>query len=320
MKVAKISGIGHYVPDLKVSNNDLSTMMDTNDEWIHSRTGIRNRYIAVTETSFDMAGYAALKALKKAGLDPKDVELIIVATFSGEYATPSMACLVQKAIGAKKAMCFDLNAACSGFVYGIDVADQFIKTGKYKNALVIGSEKLSQILDWEDRSTCVLFGDGAGAVILEASDGPGIIDSVNYAIGEEFECLYAKNVGNKTPFYEEQNEHKLMMNGQDVFQFACKKVPEILYEVMAKNQVNQEDVDYFVLHQANVRIVTKIAKRMKINLDKFYVNMEAYGNTSAASIPIALSEMSEKGLLTGKKVLIAGFGAGLTYGCSLIQF
>ncbi|PKM57606.1 MAG: 3-oxoacyl-ACP synthase [Firmicutes bacterium HGW-Firmicutes-3] len=320
MKIAKISGIGHYVPELKVSNNDLSTMMDTNDEWIHSRTGIRNRHIAVTETSFEMAGNASLRALDKAGLDSKDVELIIVATFSGEYATPSMACLVQKAIGAPKAMCFDLNAACSGFVYGIDVADQFIKTGKYKNALVIGSEKLSQILDWEDRSTCVLFGDGAGAVVLEASDEFGIIDSVNYAIGEAFECLYAKNVGNKTPFYEEQTEHKLMMNGQDVFQFACKKVPEILYEVMAKNHITQEDVDYFVLHQANVRIVSKIAKRMKINIDKFYVNMEAYGNTSAASIPIALSEMSDKGLLTGKKVLIAGFGAGLTYGCSLIQF
>ncbi len=320
MKIARISGIGHYVPELKVSNNDLSTMMDTNDEWIHSRTGIRNRHIAVTETSFEMAGYASLRALEKAELDPKNVELIIVATFSGEYATPSMACLVQKAIGASKAMCFDLNAACSGFVYGIDVADQFIKTGKYKNALVIGSEKLSQILDWEDRSTCVLFGDGAGAVILEASDEFGIIDSINYAIGEAFECLYAKNVGNKTPFYEEQNEHKLMMNGQDVFQFACKKVPEILYEVMVKNQITQEDVDYFVLHQANVRIVSKIAKRMKINMDKFYVNMEAYGNTSAASIPIALSEMSEEGLLTGKKVIIAGFGAGLTYGCSLIQF
>ncbi|MCF8020202.1 MAG: ketoacyl-ACP synthase III [Vallitaleaceae bacterium] len=320
MKIARISGIGHYVPELKVSNNDLSTMMDTNDEWIHSRTGIRNRHIAVTETSFEMASYASLRALEKAELDPKNVELIIVATFSGEYATPSMACLVQKAIGASKAMCFDLNAACSGFVYGIDVADQFIKTGKYKNALVIGSEKLSQILDWEDRSTCVLFGDGAGAVILEASDEFGIIDSINYAIGEAFECLYAKNVGNKTPFYEEQNEHKLMMNGQDVFQFACKKVPDILYEVMAKNQITQEEVDYFVLHQANVRIVSKIAKRMKINMDKFYVNMEAYGNTSAASIPIALSEMSEEGLLTGKKVIIAGFGAGLTYGCSLIQF
>jgi 3-oxoacyl-[acyl-carrier-protein] synthase-3 len=320
MKIAKISGIGHYVPQLKVSNNDLSTMMDTNDEWIHSRTGIRNRHIAVTETSYEMAGYASLRALEKAGRDPKDVELIIVATFSGEYATPSMACLVQKAIGATKAMCFDLNAACSGFVYGIDVADQFIKTGKYKNALVIGSEKLSQILDWEDRSTCVLFGDGAGAVVLEVSDEYGIIDSVNYAIGEAFECLYAKNAGNKTPFYEEQTEHKLVMNGQDVFQFACKKVPEILYEVMAKNQITQEDVDYFVLHQANVRIVSKIAKRMKINIDKFYVNMEAYGNTSAASIPIALSEMSDEGLLTGKRVLIAGFGAGLTYGCSLIQF
>ncbi len=217
-------------------------------------------------------------------------------------------------------MCFDVSAACSGFVYSLDVADQFLKTGKYTNALVIGSEKLSQILDWDDRGTCVLFGDGAGAVVLKASDEPGIIDGVNHAIGEDFECLYAKNKINKTPYYEGSDEHNLLMNGQDVFQFACTKVPEVLRELAERNNVELEEIDYFVLHQANSRIVKKIAKRMKLDINKFYMNMNEYGNTSAASIPIALSEMSAKGMLEGKKVMLSGFGAGLTYGASLIQF
>lgn len=315
-----VSGLGHYAPKLSVSNDDLAKFMDTSDEWIHSRTGIRNRYIAAEETSYEMAAKAGRHALSKSSLKSEDIELIIVATFTGEYATPSMACLVQKELGADRAMCFDISAACSGFVYGIDVADQFIKTGKYKNALVIGSEKLSQILDWEDRGTCVLFGDGAGAVVLEKGQAGGIIATTNHAIGKEFECLYAKNKTNKTPYYEGSDEHNLVMNGQDVFQFACTKVPASLRALMAENNLTSEEIDYFVLHQANARIISKIAKRLKIDINKFYMNMDRYGNTSAASIPIALSEMSEKGLLKGKKVIVSGFGAGLTYGCSLIQF
>ncbi len=287
----KIVGLGHYVPELAVTNDDLAKILDTSDEWIHSRTGIRNRYIAVEETSYELAAKAGLKAIEDSGITPMDIDMIVVATFSSEYAMPSVACLVQKEIGAKKAMCFDVNAACSGFVYGLDVADQFVKTGKFSNALVIGSEKLSQILDWEDRGTCVLFGDGAGAVVLQRTEDDGIIETINYAIGEDFDCLYAKNKVNKTPYYEGSDEHALLMNGQEVFQFACTKVPAVIKEILAKNNLTAEDIDVFVLHQANARIISKIAKRMKVDVNKFYMNMDKFGNTSAASIPIALSEL-----------------------------
>jgi len=317
---AIVSGLGHYAPKHSVSNDDLAKIMDTSDEWIYSRTGIRHRYIAVEETSYEMAAKAAVEALSHTSLKGEELDLIIVATFTGEYATPSMACLVQKALGADKAMCFDVGAACSGFVYGIDVADQFIKTGKFKNALVIGSEKISQILNWEDRGTCVLFGDGAGALVLEQGESGGIISTSNHAMGKDFDCLYAKNKVNKTPFYEGSDEHNLLMNGQEVFQFACTKVPMSIQALMKDHDLTAEDIDYFVLHQANERIIRKIAKRLKVDLSKCFMNMDKYGNTSAASIPIALSEMSEQGLLAGKKVIVAGFGAGLTYGCSLIQF
>lgn len=316
----RISGLGHHVPALAVSNDDLSKIMDTSDEWIYSRTGIRNRYIADKTTTYEMAGQAGKKALKVAGLKAEDLDLIIVATFTADYATPSMACLVQKELKADKAMCFDLNAACSGFVYSIDVADQFIRSGKFTNALVIGSEKISQILNWDDRGTCVLFGDGAGAVVMTASETRGIIDTINKSMGQDYGCLVAENKVNKTPYYEGSDEHSLKMNGQEVFQFACTKVPEIIRELLEKNDWDINKVDGFVLHQANARIISKIAKRLKVPQDKFYTNMDQYGNTSAASIPIALSEMNQQGDLVGKTVVTAGFGAGLTYGASLIQF
>ena len=320
MQYARITAMGHYAPALKVSNDDLSKFMDTSHEWIHSRTGIVNRHIAVDMGARELAVNAATAALESSHLSGEEIELIIVATFTSEYATPSLACLVQAAIGANRAMCFDVGAACSGFVYGLDVADQFIRTGKYKNALVIGAEKLSQILDWKDRGTAVLFGDGAGACVLEASNEPGILESLNYAIGEDYACLYAKNKVNETPYYKGSDEHHLYMDGQDVFQFACRKVPLVLTELAEKLEVYPDDVDLFVLHQANKRIIGKIAKTMNQPIDKFYMNMDEYGNTSAASIPIALSELSAEGKLRGKRVMIAGFGAGLTYGASMIQF
>lgn len=320
MTNATISAISHYVPALAVTNDDLAKFLDTSDEWVFSRTGIRQRYIAAEETSYEMAAKASQQAMAEMQLDPMDIDMIIVATFTAEYAMPSMACLVQKEIGAKKAMCFDVNAACSGFVYGLDVADQFIRTGKYSNVLVIGSEKISQILDWDDRGTCVLFGDGAGAAVVQATDAIGIIDTINYAIGEDFSSLVAENRINTTPYYEGKDDHNLRMNGQEVFQFACRKVPEVMNELVQKNAMAIDDIDLFVLHQANARIITKIAKRLKLDVSKFYMNMNKYGNTSAASIPIALSELAEKGQLKGKKVVISGFGAGLTYGASLIQF
>ncbi len=320
MKQSAITGLGHYVPETIVTNDDLSKFIDTSDEWINSRTGISNRRIATNITSYEMAAKAVQDALSNHKLQAEEIDLIIVATFTGEYAMPSMACLVQKEIGASKAMCFDVNAACSGFVYGLDIADQFIKSGKYQNAVVIGSEKLSQILDWEDRGTCVLFGDGAGAVIIESSETKGIHGTINHAIGENYACLTAENRINKTPYYEGRDDHFLKMGGQAVFQFACTKVPEVIREVAVQEKVDVSDIDLFVLHQANYRIITKIAKRMKVDISKFYMNMDKYGNTSAASIPIALSELSKEGKLLGKKVMISGFGGGLTYGASYIQF
>jgi len=316
----RIKGLGHHIPALAVSNDDLSQIMDTSDEWIYSRTGIRNRYIADTTTNYEMAAEAGKKALAVAGLKAEDLDMIVVATFTAEYATPSMACLVQKELNAGKAMCFDLNAACSGFIYGIDVADQFIRSGKFTNALVIGSEKISQILDWDDRGTCVLFGDGAGAAVLSAAETTGIIDTLNKSIGQDYECLTAENKVNNTPYYEGSDEHSLKMNGQEVFKFACTKVPEIIRELLEKNERDIQEIDGFVLHQANARIISKIAKRLKVPQEKFYTNMDKYGNTSAASIPIALSEMNQQGDLVGKIIVTAGFGAGLTYGASLIQF
>lgn len=320
MTYSAIIGLGHYVPAFTVSNDDLSLFLDTNHEWIHSRTGIVNRHIAKAETNYEMASKAAERALAQAGFKGEDLDLIVLATFSGEYATPSMACLVQKALGAKRAMCFDLSAACSGFVYALDVADQFIKNGKFQNALVIGSEKLSQILDWEDRGTCVLFGDGAGAALLASTSKEGIRATLNRSIGEDYESLYAMNPINKTPYYEGSDEHVLKMNGQEVFQFACTRVPEVLLDLADQLKMPLDEVDLFVLHQANERIINKIAKRLKLPIDRFYMNMNEYGNTSAASIPIALSELQEDKQLKGKKVMVAGFGAGLTYGASLIQF
>ena len=320
MTNSKITALGHHVPELAVTNDDLAKFLDTSDEWIHSRTGIHQRYIAAETTSYQLAAEAAKKALAQQNMDPMDLDMIVVATFTGEYATPSIACLVQMILGAENAMCFDVNAACSGFVYGIDVADQFIKTGKYKNALVIGSEKISQILDWEDRGTCVLFGDGAGAALIQGSEEDGIIDTINYAIGKDYSCLVAENRINKTPYYEGRDDHNLRMNGQEVFQFACTKVPEVMGELVERNGMTLEEIDLFVLHQANSRIIKKISKRLKLDLSRFYMNMDRYGNTSAASIPIALSELAAEGRLTGKKVIVSGFGAGLTYGASLIQF
>lgn len=319
MNHSKIVGTGRYLPELVISNDKLATMMDTSDEWIYSRTGIRHRHIADQQTTYEMAAIATRHALTKAQLDVDEIELLIVATISGEYQTPSIACLVQKELGAINALCFDVNAACSGFVYALDVADQYIRTGKYKNAVIIGVEKLSQIVNWEDRSTCVLFGDGAGVAIIKQSCELGVIDTINRSIGEDFQCLYAKLRHNDTPFYKFDNEHHLIMNGQEVFQFACKKVPEIIREVLEKNNMDISEIHCFILHQANKRIVDRIAKVLKVDIEKFYTNMDKYGNTSSASIPIALDELLEQNDLSGKKVILAGFGAGLTYGATVVQ-
>jgi len=312
---------GSYIPKAVVTNEALSKIVETSDEWIFSRTGIKERRIAIEESVSDMASYAALDSLKRSNVDPAEIDMIVVATVSADFAMPSAACIVQKNIQATNAFCFDLQAACSGFVYGLEVIEQFIQTGKVKKALLIGVEKLSQLLNWEDRGTCVLFGDGAGAVLLGAtSEEIGVLDTKSKSIGEQFEALVSPLRNNDTPFYKQHKEPFLTMDGRAVFQFACTKVSELLLERLDSCNMSSDDIDLYVLHQANSRIIESIAKRLKQPIEKFYMNMERYGNTSAATIPIALDELNKQGLLAGKKVAMAGFGAGLTYASAFVQF
>jgi len=317
----KIIETGSYLPEMIVTNDDLAHIVDTSDEWIYSRTGIKERRIAKKESVAEMASKAAEEVIKRNGCDPKEIELIVVATVSSDYAMPSVSCIVQNNIGATEAFCFDLQAACSGFIYGLEVIEQFIQTGKVKKALLIGVEKLSQLLNWEDRSTCVLFGDGAGAVIVERSaDESGIIDTKSKSIGEQYEALMSPLHHNDTPYYKQEAVPFLSMDGRAVFQFAVTKVSSLFMEIFDKQELTADSIDIYILHQANKRIIESIAKRLKQPIDKFYMNMERYGNTSAASIPIALDELNKAGQLKGKRVALSGFGAGLTYGLACIQF
>lgn len=318
---SRILGTGSYLPEFNVNNEELAKIVDTSDEWIYSRTGIKNRRIAKDIDVVTMASNASIKALENAGVLAVDLDMIVVATVSSDYAMPSTACIVQEKLGAENAFCFDLQAACSGFVYGLDIIHQFIQSGRVKKALLIGVEKLSQLLDWTDRSTCVLFGDGAGAIIIEATEmDKGVVHIESKAIGKQWEALVAPIKYNDTPYYKQDVKPYLTMDGRNVFQFACTKVPEIFQSLTREKNLTPDDVELYVLHQANSRIIDRIAKKLKQPINKFHMNMETYGNTSAATIPIALDELNHQGKLKGKLVGIAGFGAGLTYGAALIQF
>ena len=323
MFYSKIKAVGAYVPEYTVTNDDLSKIVDTNDEWISSRSGIRRRHFSKGENTSDLAAKAAEVILKKAGVNAEDVELIVVASVSPDYATPSVSCLVQSKIGAVNAVAFDIGAACSGFVFGLSTADKFIKSGVYKNALVIGSEVLSKYLDFEDRGTCVLFGDGAGGAFLERSEEGGILSEDMGSDGARGLSLTSgfRNVVN--PYCEgERFIHSYIeMDGREIFDFATRTVPKSVEALIEKAGISVEDIDIVVPHQANARIVQIVARKLKIPMEKFYLNMEEYGNTSSASIPIALNEMDNKGLIKkGDNVLITGFGAGLTWGSMLIKF
>lgn len=319
MKQAKIISTGKYIPEKILTNHDLEQLVDTSDEWIYSRTGIKERHIAL-EDNYEMAAKAAKDALSGTSISPEDIDMIVVATMSSEYSCPATACLVQDQIGAVNAFCYDLNAACSGFMFALETVTQFIQTGKVKYALVIGSEKLSQVTNWEDRNTCVLFGDGAGAVVVTGSDEPGIVGTVSHSIGSKYQCLLSEITHKHNDFYEQKTQNYISMDGREVFEFACTSVPESICEVLDMTNTDIEDVDIFVLHQANIRIIKRIAKVLKQDMSKFYANMNLYGNTSAASIPIALDDVYKAGDLTGKTVVMAGFGGGLTYGASVIKF
>lgn len=325
MKSVKIIGTGSYAPSKIVTNSDLSEIVDTNDEWISSRTGIRERRITTGEDTSVLSTKAALEAIKNANINPLDIDLIVVGTASPDKFIPSTACIVQAEIGAENSTCFDIAAACSGFVYALNIGTQFIKTGQCKTALVIGAEVLSKIVDWSDRSTCVLFGDGAGAAILQSSEEEnGILSIYTGSDGRNAaELLGCSAVPVKNPFIKstEKQESLVTMNGKDIFRFGTKIIPKCIEEVLKEEDCTIEDIKYIVPHQANMRIIDSAAKRLEINSDKFYMNLDKYGNTSAASIPLALDEMAKNGLLhRGDKIILVGFGGGLTFGAALIEW
>lgn len=324
MYFSKITATGACVPDMVITNDDMAKIVDTSDEWISSRSGIRRRHFSQGENTSDIAAKAAEMIIKKAGIDPLDIELLIVATVSADYTTPSTSCLVQSKIGAKNAVAFDVGAACSGFIFGLSIADKYIKSGIYKNAVVIGAEILSKYLDFEDRGTCVLFGDGAAGVLLQATEErTGILAEEIGSDGAKGMALTGGSspAGNAFNDIERTAKRDLYMDGRAIFDFATRNVPKSVKKLLDDAQFNADDLDFVLPHQANSRIVEIISRKLKVPMDKFYMNMDEYGNTSSASIPIALNEMTEKGLIKpGDIGVLTGFGAGLTWGSMLVKF
>ncbi|MCD8223618.1 MAG: ketoacyl-ACP synthase III [Clostridiales bacterium] len=317
----KIIGTGSYLPDRIVTNDELAGMMETSDEWIRSRTGIAERRIALDEGTTGMAVKAARRALESAGVEAEELDLILLATSTQDHLFPSGACEVQATLGAVNAAAYDISAACTGFIFGLASAQAFIRSGMYRTALIIGVDCLSKIMDWSDRGTCVLFGDGAGAAVVRAEDR-GMIHAVMGSDGTKGPVLscVARSEGNafngRTP-----ELGYTQMDGQAVFKFAVKKVPECIHQLLDESSVDIDDIDYFVLHQANQRINESIAKRLKQPLEKVPMNIERYGNTSAATIPILLDELNRDGKFQpGDKIVLAGFGAGLTWGAALLEW
>lgn len=321
-----IIGIGAYVPEKIMTNKDLENIVETSDEWITDRTGIRERRIAGQgEATSDLAIKAARKALADAGITAEEIDLIIVATATPDMVFPSVACLVQADLKAARAGAFDLSAGCSGFVYGLVTGSQFIKSGLYKKVLVIGAETLSTILDWSDRNTCVLFGDGAGAVVLaETAAGYGILGADLGADGSGGDFLKLPAGGSRNPATTDtisQKMHFVQMNGNEVFKFAVKIVGDTAFKALEGAGISAGDVDCLVPHQANTRIIQAAAKRLKLPLDKVVINIDKYGNTSAASIPIALEEAVHSGKIKqGDTIVLIGFGAGLTWASAVIKW
>lgn len=325
MQEVGIVGLGRYLPSKKLTNHDLEKMVDTSDEWITTRTGIKERRIAPKEIATSDLGIEAAKiAIKDAKLKPEDIDLIITATITGDMAFPSTACIIQEKIGAKNAAAFDINAACSGFVFGVIIAKQFVDSGLYKNVLVIGAEKLTSIVDWQDRSTCVLFGDGAGACVISRSKERRIISYFMGSDGSGGEFLKLPAGGSRRPATIEtvkEKLHFLKMEGNEVFKLAVRVMADAANKAITRAGLLCSDIDVLIPHQANIRILTAVAKKIGLPEEKIFMNIEKYGNMSSASTAVALAEASqEKRIQKGDNVVLVAFGAGLTYGAVVIKW
>jgi 3-oxoacyl-[acyl-carrier-protein] synthase-3 len=316
---SRIVGTGSYLPSKVLTNRDLEVRVDTTDEWIHSRTGIRQRHVAAdAEATSDLALEASRAALAKAGIAPQALDLIVVATTTPDMVFPSTACILQAKLGARDCPAFDVQAVCSGFIYGLATADQFIRSGQYRNVLVVGAEIYSRILDWKDRATCVLFGDGAGAVVLRRDRAPGIIATRLHADGSYANML---SVPGSVSGGQVSGRPLLQMDGQAVFKFAVRALDEIVVETLASANLKKSDIDWLVPHQANIRIIQATAKKLGLSMERVVLTVERHANTSAASIPLALDEAVRDGRIrTGQHVLMEGVGGGFTWGAVLAKW
>ncbi|GAB3743016.1 ketoacyl-ACP synthase III [Lysobacter olei] len=320
---SRIAGTGSYLPEKVLTNDDLAKLVDTSDEWIAARTGIRERHIAAEgETTSDLAYQAALRALEAAGVDAKDLDLIVLGTTTPDVIFPSTACLVQARLGAAGCPAFDVNAACSGFVYALTVADKFIRSGAAKTALVIGAETLTRMLDWSDRGTCVLFGDGAGAVVLKADEETGILSTHMHADGTKSELLH-NPVGVSKGFKPDEKNAgvRVLMAGNDVFKHAVKALDSVVEETLEANGLDRHQLDWLIPHQANLRIIEATAKRLDMPMERVIVTVDKHGNTSSGSVPLALDHAVRSGKVErGQLLLLEAFGGGFTWGSALIRY
>ena len=323
MKNAKMIGFGLYTPKNLIENERLQEFLDTSDEWIRTRTGIERRYISLEENTSDLAVEAGKVALAKAGLSAEDIDVIILATVTPDNFTPSTACIVQDKLGAKNAWAFDINAACTGFIYALKMGRSLIKSGEAKNALIIGAETLSKALNWEDRGSCVLFGDGAGATVITATEEDCGIRCVNVkSDGTKGDSLVIEALPLNSPFKNEKkvSENYISMNGREIFKFATKVMEESIVEILENENIKIDEIDAIIPHQANLRIIDYVGKRLEIPTEKFIINLKNYGNTSGASIPIALCEAVDEGKVKrGDNIIMVGFGGGLTWGATLVK-
>ena len=322
MTYSRIAGTGSYLPERVVTNHDLEQMMDTSDEWIRERTGIKRRHLAADgEKTSDLALAAANAALEMAGVAPDDINLIIIATTTPDKVFPGTACIVQRRLGIGGCGAFDVQAACSGFVYGLDLGDRYIRTGAAKNVLVIGAETLSRLTNWEDRTTAVLFGDGAGAVVLQECDEPGIISTHIHADGQYEDLLQVPQGVSSGYDITRAGEAYIQMNGNAVFRRAVATLDSIARETLDRNNIDKHDLDWFVPHQANMRIITAAAKKLDMPMERVIVTVDEHANTSAASIPLALDVAVRDGRIKrGELLLFEAFGAGFTWGSALLRF